>query len=256
MPGFTPGRRWQPAYSPFKRDKFASRLMEALEYSIKSPLWGCRMCGNCLLQETAFICPMECPKGLRNGPCGGSTPDSCYVDPTRPCIWHRIYERAERMGRTDRLMEILPPLDWARVGRDTWGDVFRTIGERGYLPALRTLLPTHKERGAFWNDVFHEVRQPWWWQGDDLPHPAPPHQPVSALEDTPGAGACVVTSEVAPPLSVAPDELSRTLKILRDYIDAANFTDSPSATPRMSSVACGALAILQGVEPVIQVTAR
>ena len=31
------------------------------------------MCGNCQLQETAFICSMECPKGVRNGPCGGST---------------------------------------------------------------------------------------------------------------------------------------------------------------------------------------
>ncbi len=49
---------------------------------------------------------------------------------------------------------------------------------------------------------------------------------------------------------------TRTLNILRDYIDAANFTDNPSATPRMSSLACSALAIQQGVEPVMQVAAR
>ena len=61
---------------------------------------------------------------------------------------------------------------------------------------------------------------------------------------------------MAPPLSVAPDELTRTLNILRDYIDAANFTDNPSATPRMSSLACSALAVQQGVEPVMQVAAR
>jgi hypothetical protein len=30
------------------------------------------MGGNCLLQETALICPMECPKGLRDGPCGST----------------------------------------------------------------------------------------------------------------------------------------------------------------------------------------
>ena len=214
------------------------------------------MCGNCLLQETAFICPMECPKGLRNGPCGGATPDSCYVDTTRPCIWHRIYERAERMGRTGRLLEILPPLDWAQVGRDTWGDVFRKIGERGYGAVLRSLFAGRDRRAAFWDGLFYEVRQPWWWQGDDQPHPALPHRPVSTLEEKLAAGRFVVSSEVAPPLSVAPDELSRTLNILRDYIDAANFTDNPSATPRMSSLACAALALAQGVEPVMQITAR
>ena len=99
MPGFTPGRRWQPAYYPFKKETLGPRALETLERMIKGPLFGCRMCGNCLLQETAFICPMECPKGIRNGPCGGSTGEHCYVDETRPCIWYKIYDRAFRMGR-------------------------------------------------------------------------------------------------------------------------------------------------------------
>ena len=106
MPGFTPGRRWQAAYRPFKNTSPAEKLEAGIERALKGAIWGCRMCGNCLLQETAFICPMECPKGLRNGPCGGSTPEHCYVDPTRPCIWYRIYSRAEKMGRLDRLMEV------------------------------------------------------------------------------------------------------------------------------------------------------
>ena len=62
MPGFTPGRRYQPPFMPFKRQPFKKRALAAIELAIKSPLFGCRMCGNCLLQETAFICPMECPK--------------------------------------------------------------------------------------------------------------------------------------------------------------------------------------------------
>jgi len=86
MPGFTPGRRYQPPFMPFKRQPFKKRVLAKIELAVKSPLFGCRMCGNCLLQETAFICPMECPKGLRNGPCGGSTPERCYVDESRPCI--------------------------------------------------------------------------------------------------------------------------------------------------------------------------
>ncbi|MDO9066739.1 MAG: methylenetetrahydrofolate reductase C-terminal domain-containing protein, partial [Chloroflexota bacterium] len=74
MSGIKPARRWQPAFYPFKRVKFGSRVLAKTELWIKGPLFGCRMCGNCLLQETAFICPMECPKGMRNGPCGGITP--------------------------------------------------------------------------------------------------------------------------------------------------------------------------------------
>src|SRR5574341_2207619 len=116
MPGFTPGRRWQPAYFPFHEDAPLDQLLETAERLIKGPLFGCRMCGNCLLQETAFICPMGCPKGLRNGPCGGSTPEKCYVDESRPCIWYEIYDRSFKMGRQEMLLEVLPPLDWDKVG--------------------------------------------------------------------------------------------------------------------------------------------
>ena len=123
MPGFTPGRRWQPPFLPFKREPFGRRMLATVERAVKGPLFGCRMCGNCLLQETAFICSMECPKGIRNGPCGGSSEQGCYVDETRPCIWYQIYDRAFKMGREEKLLEVLPPLDWDKVGTETWADV-------------------------------------------------------------------------------------------------------------------------------------
>ena len=151
---------------------------------------------------------------------------------------------------------MLPPLDWSRTGRETWAEVVQKARERGLGAAVKSLAGPAEQRRAFWEPLFREIRQPVWWMGDDQPHPAAPHQPASTLEEKLAAGAFVVTSEVAPPLSVAPDELTRTLNILRDYIDAANFTDNPSATPRMSSLACSALAIQQGVEPVMQVAAR
>ena len=137
---FTPGRRWQPAYSPFKKEPFGRRLLANTEYVIKSPLFGCRMCGNCLLQETAFICPMECPKGLRNGPCGGSTSEYCYVDKTRPCIWYKIYERSFRMNRQEKLLEVLPPLDWEKTGTETWGDVSGQVQKLGTAKVARELV--------------------------------------------------------------------------------------------------------------------
>ena len=107
MSGIKPARRWQPAFFPFKKESFSKRLLAKIELSIKGPLFGCRMCGNCLLQETAFICPMECPKGMRNGPCGGITPEkNCYVDETRKCIWYAIYKRAFKTGRGETLLEV------------------------------------------------------------------------------------------------------------------------------------------------------
>jgi rubrerythrin len=57
MPGLTPGRRFQPAYFGFARPPASERLLALVERQAKGVLFGCRMCGNCLLQETAFICP-------------------------------------------------------------------------------------------------------------------------------------------------------------------------------------------------------
>lgn len=257
MPGFTPGRRWQPAYYAFHAEKPLDRVIGFVERSVKGPLFGCRMCGNCLLQETAFICPMECPKGLRNGPCGGSTPEHCYVDPERPCIWFKIYERAEKMGRTDRLREVLPPLDWEKVGTDSWADVVRHWAEVGGFKATWKALRMPKaEREEAWEKFFYEIRQPAWWGGDDKPHPAPAHEPASTLEAKLTAGEFVVTAEVSPPLASTPDDVVKKLDLLRGHIDAANFTDNPSATPRMSSLVCASIAIKHGVEPVMQIAAR
>ena len=172
MPVFTPGRRWQPPFYPFKRVNLGNRLLISVERIVKGPLFGCRMCGNCLLQETAFICPMECPKGVRNGPCGGSTEEHCYVDETRPCMWYKIYDRAFRMGRQDKLLEVLPPLDWDKVGGETWGDVVaqvRKVGVRSFFTGLLSRDPI--KRTVVWDSVFRPVRQPEWWQGDDQYHP-------------------------------------------------------------------------------------
>jgi methylenetetrahydrofolate reductase (NADH) len=257
MPIFTPGRRWQPPYLPFRNERFSKRVLAVLEQSIKGPLFGCRMCGNCLLQETAFICPMECPKGARNGPCGGSTPEHCYVDETRPCIWYAIYERAFAMGRQDRLLEVLPPLDWDKVGTETWGDVVSRVKKIGIRNAAGKLISRKPEvRATMWESIFRPIRQPEWWRGDDQYHPPANSEPASELERCLRTGNFVVTAEVGPPLSIKTDKLLKNIQMLKPYVAAINFTDSPSATPRMSSWACSKFALEQGVEPVMQIAAR
>jgi hypothetical protein len=38
MPGFTPGRRWQSAYSPLQNETFATEKLRAEETTAKAPV--------------------------------------------------------------------------------------------------------------------------------------------------------------------------------------------------------------------------
>ena len=258
MSGIKPARRWQPAFYPFKKEKFGRRLLAKTELLVKGPLYGCRMCGNCLLQETAFICPMECPKGMRNGPCGGVTPEkNCYIDETRKCVWYAIYKRALKTGREEKLLEVLPPLDWNKVGTETWGDVMRQVrkvGTGNFIKGLFTSDSEKKEQN--WDSVFKTVRQPEWWGGDSEYHPAAYTEPASNLETRLRNGEFVVATEVTPPLSANSSKLIQEIELVRPYVAAVNFTDASSAIPKMSSLACCKVAIDLKTEAVFQIAAR
>jgi methylenetetrahydrofolate reductase (NADPH) len=258
MSVFKPSRRWQPAFYPFKKEKFGRRVLAKTELCIKGPLFGCRMCGNCLLQETAFICPMECPKGMRNGPCGGITPEkNCYVDKTRKCVWYAIYKRALKTGREETLMEVLPPLDYDRVGTETWGDVVRQIRKVGTGKFIAGALSKDKvKKSEVWDSVFKTIRQPEWWKGDSDYHPASSVEPVSDLERRLREGEFVVATEVTPPLSARTDKLIRDIEMVKPFVSAINFTDSSSARPRMSSIACSNVALSLKAEPILQIASR
>ena len=258
MSGIKPARRWQPAFYPFKREKFNRRVLAKTELYIKGPIFGCRMCGNCLLQETAFICPMECPKGLRNGPCGGITPEkNCYVDETRKCVWYAIYKRALKTGREEILMEVLPPLDWDKVGTETWGEVVRQIRKTGTGKFIGGLFLKDKiKKAEIWDSVFRTIRQPDWWKGDSSYHQATCIDNGSLLESRLRNGEFVVATEVTPPLSANSAKLIKDIELVKPYVTAINFTDSSSANPKMSSIACCKVANDLNAEPVYQIAAR
>ena len=258
MSGIKPARRWQPAFYPFKKESFGRRLLAKTELLIKGPLFGCRMCGNCLLQETAFICPMECPKGLRNGPCGGVTPEkNCYVDETRKCIWYSIYSRSLKLGREEKLLEVLPPLDWSKAGTETWGDVFRQVRKTGTGRFLKSLVSsdTRKKEDA-WDAVFKTIRQPDWWRGDTDYHKPGYTEPVSGFEAALRSGRFIVATEITPPVSSGILKLKHDIETVKPWVSAINFTDSSSARPKMSSIACSKIAVDSGAEPVLQIAAR
>ena len=258
MSVFKPARRWQPAFYPFKKEKFSSRLLARIELAVKGPVFGCRMCGNCLLQETAFICPMECPKGLRNGPCGGVTREgNCYIDETRKCVWNAIYSKAKKMGREELLLEVLPPLDWNKTGMETWGDVIRQIRVTGTSRFVKSLFSKDKKhKKEVWDSVFKTIRQPGWWNGDSQYHAPSYTEPASLLEKRLRAGEFVVATEVTPPLGANSAKLIREIGLVKPWVTVVNFTDSSSANPKMSSMAGCKVANDLNVEAVLQIAAR
>jgi ferredoxin len=78
----------------------------------------CMQCGECVLAVTGGICPVTtCPKGLLNGPCGGTNEGKCEVSPDIPCAWTRIYERLKKMDRLDDIKKIAEPKDWSKGQR-------------------------------------------------------------------------------------------------------------------------------------------
>jgi ferredoxin len=70
----------------------------------------CAQCGQCVLGQTAGICPLTaCHKGLLNGPCGGTNDGKCEVDKEKDCAWTLIYQRLEAQGRLDLMRKYQPP---------------------------------------------------------------------------------------------------------------------------------------------------
>ena len=100
------------------------RPVAVAEKFVKTTLFDCRMCGQCVLSSTGMSCPMNCPKALRNGPCGGVRADgACEVQPTMRCVWVAAHEGAALMG--DALATINAPLDHRRAGASSWLSVAR-----------------------------------------------------------------------------------------------------------------------------------
>jgi hypothetical protein len=93
-----------------------------LEKMSKGFLLDSKNCGQCIVGSTGLSCPMNCPKSLRNGPCGGVRPDGkCEVEPDMNCVWVLAWEGNKRMGSGDYPIQLVqPPLDNRLIGRSAW----------------------------------------------------------------------------------------------------------------------------------------
>jgi len=91
----------------------------------------CSACGECIISETGGICPVtRCPKGLMNGPCGGSKNGKCEAGPDIPCAWILIYEKMKELGRLEDLKKIAGVKNWSKhrkPGRYEASEVEETV---------------------------------------------------------------------------------------------------------------------------------
>jgi Methylene-tetrahydrofolate reductase C terminal len=117
---------WEAVAAGLESSRAFYGAFTAAERAAKSRLFGCRMCGQCALPTTAYACPMTCPKQLRNGPCGGVSPDgSCEVFPGTRCVWLIAYERAEQDGHVSDLRRLQRPIDQRKWGQSSWVNYWR-----------------------------------------------------------------------------------------------------------------------------------
>ena len=76
----------------------------------------CSLCGECVLDVTAGICPITlCAKGLLNGPCGGMDKGKCEVDKDKDCAWVLIYQELEKRKKIATLKEVQPAKDFKKA---------------------------------------------------------------------------------------------------------------------------------------------
>ena len=103
------------------------RPVAAVERSGKSLLFDCRMCGQCILSSTGMSCPMNCPKSIRNGPCGGVRDDGrCEVKPEMRCVWVEAFAGSRRIpGGTEAMAQLQIAVDQRLQGRSSWLKVVR-----------------------------------------------------------------------------------------------------------------------------------
>ncbi|EME69623.1 5,10-methylenetetrahydrofolate reductase [Paramagnetospirillum caucaseum] len=186
------------------------------ERALKRRLFGCRMCGQCALDATGMGCPMRCPKGLRNGPCGGVRSNgTCELDASMACAWKDIWSRLD-----GELPPRQPLLDHRRAGRSAW--LAEILDPK---PAAPDLPPDR---------AFAKGR----------------------LQARLEAGDFVVTAEIGPGTAADGSALLAQAGKLGPWVDAINVTDGSAAHCALSSMAAAALLRRAGHDAVMQMTCR
>ena len=93
-----------------------------VEKVTKGTLLDSQTCGQCIVSFTGLSCPMNCPKQLRNGPCGGVRANGyCEVKPDMKCVWVLAWEGNKRLRGDDYPIQVVQPaVDHQLIGTSAW----------------------------------------------------------------------------------------------------------------------------------------
>ncbi|MEZ5870550.1 MAG: methylenetetrahydrofolate reductase C-terminal domain-containing protein [Nitratireductor sp.] len=99
----------------------AEAPVKFVERRVKGLMFDCRMCGQCILSSTGMSCPMNCPKQLRNGPCGGVRANgNCEVEPNMPCVWVQAWKGSQAMRDNVAILKVQKPVDQSLRETSAW----------------------------------------------------------------------------------------------------------------------------------------
>ncbi len=98
------------------------KVVLGLEKASKGVLFDSQSCGQCILGSTGMACPMNCPKSMRNGPCGGVRANGkCELDPEMDCVWVLAWEGNKRLEEDDYPIQIVQAaIDNRKIGTSAW----------------------------------------------------------------------------------------------------------------------------------------
>ena len=146
---FTPNKKLFPMmrgmYRSTEGKKKTGKALHAVEHLAKVIMLDCKDCGDCAMLDLAYLCPMsQCPKGQRNGACGGSLDGWCEVYPKeKKCVWVRAYARLKKYGEEAALdVPPVPPANWDFYQTSSWSNFF--LGKDHSAPILGIKRPESK----------------------------------------------------------------------------------------------------------------
>lgn len=100
--------------------------VRVVEKAVKGLMFDCQMCGKCALSATGMSCPMNCPKSIRNGPCGGVRLDGgCEIKPEMRCVWVEAWRGSRQMRNSEAIMQVQVPVNHLLKDSSSWLRVVR-----------------------------------------------------------------------------------------------------------------------------------
>lgn len=204
------------------------KLIARTEAFVKGMMFDCRSCGQCVLDKTGLICPMSCPKGLRNGPCGGTRNGLCEVYPDKQCVWVRIHERTAKGSLLGP--DLLASPDSNLFQTSSYINRFSGRDMQARFPLTPLELGSNRKQM--------------------------PIQTASGLERVLKQGKFVHTCEIRSPREADFSSVRREVQYMSGHFDAVNATAYLNGKPSLPSARTAVELKDLGLEPIAQATCR